>query len=151
MSQKRRFSSKKAPKRAFFMEQVTGVELAGISLGTDKFYKNNVFFDYFDLFFDYLNQFWIFYVYCTPKTDKFFKLKIVKGVFWVYFLGLYFYSFFFPLKFQLRIFIKSRGFNLLKIIFYFFVSISIFVPAIVRYQFFSFSVLSTFRSRKWTL
>ena len=39
------------------MEQVTRVELAGISLGTDKFYKNNVFFDYFDLFFEYLNQF----------------------------------------------------------------------------------------------
>lgn len=32
--QKCRFSSKKAPKGAFFMEQVTRVELAGISLGS---------------------------------------------------------------------------------------------------------------------
>ena len=81
------------------MEQVTRVELARISLGTDKFYKNNVFFDYFDLFFEYFNQFWIFYVYYTPKIDKFFKLKIVKGVFGVYFLRLYFYSFFFSSEF----------------------------------------------------
>ena len=56
----------------------------------------------------------------------------------------------FPHKFSLCIFIKFLSSDLLKIIFYFFVSTSTFVPAIVRYQIFSFPVLSTFRKRKWT-
>ena len=56
----------------------------------------------------------------------------------------------FPHKFSLCIFIKFLSSDLLKIIFYFFVSSSTFVPAIVRYQIFSFPVLSTFRKRKWT-
>ena len=55
----------------------------------------------------------------------------------------------FPHKFSLCIFIKFLSSDLLKIIFYFFVSTSTFVPAIVRYQIFSFPVLSTFRKRKW--
>lgn len=47
----------------------------------------------------------------------------------------------FPHKFSLCIFIKFLSSDLLKIIFYFFVSTSTFVPAIVRYQIFSFPVL----------